>query len=392
MIYDIITIGNGLIGSAATRYLSAAGLRVAGIGPAEPANWKSHQGVFASHYDQGRITRILDPDYVWALLGQRALAAYADIEQRSGIRFHYITGGLRLSATPTATDDRLALAEQHGRTLGADFVRQSQPELTATFPFLRFPESTVALWEQGQAGYINPRSLVQAQLTIAAEQGAQIIRETVIAIDKTNGQWEVRTDAGEIYQTAQVLIAAGAYTNQLLSHKLSLRPREATILLAEIHESEAERLHAMPTLIYRLLPHATLYSIYCLPPIRYPDGKIYVKLGGTFHDPGWFESPDDLQVWFHSDGHLDRADALKDVLLSFIPNLQAVSFHSRPCVTTYPSHDHPFIGELEAGLFVAAGGCGSAAKSSNEIGRIAALLVEKGEWVYDVDAAVFRTL
>jgi len=39
---------------------------------------------------------------------------------------------------------------------------------------------------------------------------------------------------------------------------------------------------------------------------------------------------------------------------------------------------------------VAAGGCGSAAKSSNEIGRVAALLVEHGNWTYDLDDAIFK--
>jgi hypothetical protein len=33
-----------------------------------PKNWVSHQGAFSSHYDQGRITRVLNDDVVWAKL------------------------------------------------------------------------------------------------------------------------------------------------------------------------------------------------------------------------------------------------------------------------------------------------------------------------------------
>ena len=59
--YKTVVIGRGLIGSAATRHLACIGEKVAVIGPAEPADKSLHQGVFGSHYDSGRITRILDP-------------------------------------------------------------------------------------------------------------------------------------------------------------------------------------------------------------------------------------------------------------------------------------------------------------------------------------------
>ena len=388
--YDVIIIGNGLMGSAATRYLSATGLHVAGIGPSEPDNWKTHQGVFASHHDQGRITRIIDPDHLWARLAKRAIASYPEIERRSVIRFHHATSGLRLSAAPTAPDDNLARAEKSGRDLDAIYTNQDADRLRTNFPFFHFPDSSVALWEQGGAGYINPRAMVQAQLTVAAQQGVDIIDETVTTIDRSNGQWTVVTDTGQQYRAAKVLIAAGAYTNQLLARKLALRPRKATVLLAQISDAEAARLQQMPTLIYRLPVNPTLYSIYCLPPIRYPDGHSYIKLGGTFHTPDWCDSPDDLRDWFYTDGDQARAATLKEVLLDFLPNLAVKSFHTKPCVVTFTTHDHPYVDELEAGLFVAAGGCGAAGKSGDEVGRIAALLVETGAWSYDVAAARFQ--
>ena len=76
--YAYIVIGKGLLGAAATRHLSATNQRVAVIGPDEPPNRAHHQGVFGSHYDEGRITRILDPNRIWALLAQRSIARYRD--------------------------------------------------------------------------------------------------------------------------------------------------------------------------------------------------------------------------------------------------------------------------------------------------------------------------
>ncbi|HQF96541.1 MAG TPA: hypothetical protein PLS46_20405, partial [Microthrixaceae bacterium] len=58
--YDVAVVGLGLIGSGALRALTDAGRRCVGVGPGEPADWSNHPGVFASHYDSGRITRHLD--------------------------------------------------------------------------------------------------------------------------------------------------------------------------------------------------------------------------------------------------------------------------------------------------------------------------------------------
>lgn len=387
--YDAIVVGNGLIGSAAARYLSAAGLKVAAIGPSEPTDWQAHQGVFASHYDQGRITRIIDPDYVWGLLGERSIKAYAGLEEQSGVRFHFPVGGLRVSALPNNPNDSLGRAEAVGRELGAAYTKQTHNDLKNSFRYLYFPEGTVALWETGQAGYVNPRALAQAQLTVAVRQGADVVRETARDYAQVGGVFTVRTDAGNQYQAPKLLLATGAYTNHLLPRRLDFHPRCATITLAQIAEAEAARLQAMPTLIYRLLSHPQLYSIYVLPPIRYPDGKMYIKLGGTFFNHTFMHEPAEFLHWFHSAGDQVQGTALREVLCELIPNLKAEAFQTRPCVVTYTAHDHPYVEQIEQGLFLAVGGCGSAAKSSNEIGRMASLLVEHGAWRYDVDAEVF---
>ena len=47
-LYEHIVIGKSVMGSAAARYLSAMGAQVALIGPDEPADRWTHQGVFAS--------------------------------------------------------------------------------------------------------------------------------------------------------------------------------------------------------------------------------------------------------------------------------------------------------------------------------------------------------
>ena len=74
-----------------------------------------------------------------------------------------------------------------------------------------------------------------------------------------------------------------------------------------------------------------------------------------------------------------------------IAPLKALSFHTKPCVTSYTPGRRPVVDVVEAHrIYLAAGGCGSAAKSSDEIGRMAALLVEKESWTYDLDRETFK--
>ncbi|MEZ4730813.1 MAG: FAD-dependent oxidoreductase [Caldilineaceae bacterium] len=388
--FDIAVIGNGMMGAAATRYLRAAGLEVAAIGPNEPADWQNHQGVFASHYDQGRITRIIDPDEVWGLLGKRSIAVYPEVEAQSSIKFHHAASCLRVSADPTAPGDTILQAEQVGRTHDAAFTIERVGEgLDDIFPFLQFPVGALALWERGGAGYVNPRQLVQAQLTIAAQQGATVVPEAVTALTTTPSGVTVTTTAGQQIQARNALIAAGAYSGWLLQRPLDLRRKAVTVLLAELAAPEAGRLRALPSIIYRLDNHPVLASIYSLPPIVYPDGKTYLKIGGTLRETKYVYTANEVRDWFQSTGNPVEVEALREVLLTMIPELAIQSFRSKPCVVTYTAHDYPYIDQVEEQIYVAAGGCGASAKSSNELGRIAALLVEKGQWHYDLPAALF---
>ncbi len=388
--FDVAVIGNGMIGAAATHYLSAAGLQVAGIGPGEPAQWKTHAGVFASHYDQGRITRIIDADAVWGLLGKRSIAAYSDLEARSGIGFHGAASCLRVSPDPLAPGDTLLQAEQVGRDLNAAFTIERQDEgLGEIFPFLHFPSGSMALWERGGAGYINPRQLVQAQLTIAKQQGATIILEAVARLTTDHNGVMLTTSAGQQIQAGKVLIAAGAYSGWLLDRPLDLRRKAVTVLLAELPANEAKRLRALPSIIYRLDNHPVLASIYSVPPLVYPDGKTYLKIGGTLRNTRYIHTATEIQAWFHGDGNPVERDALREVLLAMVPGLVVTAFQSKPCVVTYTAHDLPYIDQIDTAIYVAAGGCGSSAKSSNELGRIAAALVENAGWCYDLPAERF---
>lgn len=392
MTYDAIVIGIGLIGSAALRHLSKNSANVLGLGPDEPTDWQNHEGVFASYYDQGRITRRVDPDPIWALLGARSIDDYTEIEAASGIQFHGAVGCLRVSGDPSLEDDNLPRSRQHGLDSGAVLTDLAGAALKEAMPMLAFPNGANAVFETGGAGYVNPRELVRANLTIAQTNGATLVRDQAHALTKTDGVWTITGTDGDIYRAANVLIATGAFTNGLLKPQLQLRPRSATTLLARISENEAERLAGMPSIIYRVEANPDLYSIYALPPIRYPDGHLYVKIGGTFHEPLFFDDQRLLQQWYRGHGEVQWHDLMWQTLSGMIPDLDTDYIFTRPCSVTYTAHGQAYVDQVDDGIYVAVGGCGAAAKSSPEIGKMAALMVENEAWRYDISQETFRAV
>jgi sarcosine oxidase len=396
--FDVAVIGLGMLGSAALRYLSQpdTGLSVLGIGPAEPENWSIHQGAFASHYDQARITRITDPDRVWATLARRSIGSYTEIERSSGIRFHSPVGHLRVNTHPPIEDDLFTRAEAIGQSLTAPLERLDRAQLVARFPYLNIPAVAEGLYEWGGAGYINPRALVAAQLTVAAAQGAMVVREEVSEIARDGGAFVLRTNGGQSLHAARVLISAHGYTNllvrPLLNRELDLVNMAHTTVYAQLAPDQAQRLGTMPSLIWSLQEHPVLESLYTTPPTTYPDGRVALKIGGPLFTHPTLETPQAIREWFQSAGNPIEIAALQGALLDLIPVLEVSGWRSKPCMNTYTAHGYPYVDQLDDGVFVCTGGCGSAAKSSDEIGRMGALLVQHGSWAYDLEATTFQAV
>lgn len=375
--YEYAVVGKGMIGSAAARYLSESSDAVALIGPDEPTgDWTAHDGVFASHYDQGRITRCLDGSLPWALWATRAIAAYPEIEAKSGIRFHFRTGGLQVGFNTTDPESDINRIERNALHLGTAYKKFTSAAFCERHPQYHFDNGLIVLHEGGEAGYINPRSLVAAQVKIAAMQEADIIRESVTSLATANDGVTLTIANGQKIRAKKVLVAAGAWTEFLTKTKLGLLPTPRTIVLAELDAEEAERLKDMPTIIwYEGVNNPNIEGVYILPPIQYPDGKTYIKLGGALRQIAYPEDAQQLNRWFHGSGSATEAAALEHELRRVIPALRTKSIHTKTCVVTNQVNGKLplFTPIVEGKVMVAAAGCGAAAKSSNELGRLAAL-------------------
>ena len=158
---------------------------------------------------------------------------------------------------------------------------------------------------------------------------------------------------------------------------------------AGLSAAECARIGDVPTLIWRLKDHEFFKSFYSTPPTRYPDGRMCFKIGGEHKVSPQLRDREEFSAWFRSPGDPREIEQLKRVLLSALPGLNVDGWQSKPCVTTYTAHGRPYVDELEKNLFVATGGCGAAAKSSNEIGRLASLLIEDKPWPQEISRQSF---
>ena len=291
--FDITVIGAGMFGSAAAKYLSMSHESVALIGPDEPMSQliASSQESFGAYYDQARITRRLGWDEIWAGTDSRSLNRFASIEEESGIPFFYECGSLVLLAKTIASRTESMLMQCKATNIPVE--RMTPESIKNHWPYLNIPQlsgGVDGLFEGQMAGYLNPRKLVSAQLTLFERRGGTLIRGSVIGVEKdiVSSLWQIHTtqngQSRKIY-TKKVLIAAGAFINHNnilpCGYKLKLNAFTEPNLLFEIADKDIEYLQKMPTII-TVDPEDTgnkNMSIYLLPPIKYPDGKWYMRIG-----------------------------------------------------------------------------------------------------------------
>lgn len=386
--FDVLVIGKGMIGCAALRHLSLVTSRVAIVGPDEPADPLRHDGVFASHYDQGRVTRVLSRDETWSELAARSLAEYGALETQTGVRFHHPRGCLFVACG--AHRDAVGAVRRVADGRGAPYRRFADAaSLAERFPFLVFPDPLEAVLEPEPAGTIDPRAMIRAQLSAARGRGATVVRDLALSASRGADGVTVVTRSGRRLRADRVVIATGAFTNSFaLTRPLDLRPETETVLLARLSAGAAARLRSMPAALFEL-DDADLDGFYLLPPLRYPDGNTYLKLGANSRFDLPLPDLAALTSWMKRGDSERLAGPLRRVLLTVLPTLEAGGFETARCIVTRTPHGKPYLDTVEEGVVVAVGGNGAAAKSSDAIGKLAAELVWTGAWRDSLDAAQF---
>lgn len=361
-VIKLAVIGRGLIGSAAARHLSKMGHDVALIGPDEPEDFSRHDGVFGSHYDEGRITRRFDPEPFWVQMNCAAISRYDEISRESGVEFYKEVGVLHVGSDG---NPNVASVAKITVEAGISCEEYSNAALAERFPFLRSTVGMRGYFEPRSAGYISPRRLVQAQTVAAQRAGARIIKEPALGISESGSGVTIRTRSGNI-EAERVLVASGGHTQSLLGQSLGYTVFGRTVALFRLGPAEVQRLAGMPSM--RCIGPKD-DNPYILPPIAYPDGCTWLKLGGDPVDLS-LASEADIKGWFRSGGSIPVADVLQKQILERIRDLKFEDRRVVPCMTTFGKSGLPCIGPLSERVSVAFGCYGKSAKCSDELGRL----------------------
>ncbi|MEM1272182.1 MAG: FAD-dependent oxidoreductase [Pseudomonadota bacterium] len=362
MTFDYAVIGRGLWGSAAAFWLAQAGYRIALIGPGEPADYAQFDGPFSSHFDAARITRRIDTDPFWAEVSTASMARYGTLQSTSGIPFYAPSGGMMASDGPEFAARITKVAE----ATGARTERLSGTELAQRFPMFAFAEGTIGVLDP-TGGTIDPRAMRHAHETLAIRHGATVLREIAVALDGGS----IRLASGRSVSAGHVLVAQGSYARltPLLAPRPDMTVAARTICLAEVSQSEAERLCNMPSLIWHGAKDESAH--YLLPPVTYPDGRIRLKIGGELTDR-LISTQAEARAWFHSGGDPDVGAYLENALRGLMPKLEIGSISTAPCILSHNASGYPEISRISDRLTIATACNGAGAKCADELGRRAA--------------------
>lgn len=205
--FDILVLGLGAAGSSALYHLSKTNKKIAGIDQFIPphANGSSH--------GQSRITRQAyheDPLYVPFI--KKAYELWDEVEQNQHRRLFLKTAGIMLGSADASV---IKGAELSAQTHDIPYEFLSTAEINRRFPAFKTDEGTVGVLEKN-AGILFPEECIKAHLELAARNGAEIFtEERVLKITANDDEVEVITNK-TIYTAARIIIAAGAWLNELL--------------------------------------------------------------------------------------------------------------------------------------------------------------------------------
>lgn len=377
---DFLIVGNGMFGAATARHL-APHATVTVVGADARADGS---GAYGAHHDEGRIAGDLSRDAAWSELNRIARAGLTELDPA------LVTPCGALTTTGPGDPRYPGNAGGNRGRHGAAVRALTAGQALAEFPMVRFsPDETV--WHQPAAGYFSPRRYIALANRSAQNHGAVITAGTVkrLRTSATGAEAELRD--GRQIRAGAAIVATGAFAagSDLLPAPVALRAKSEVYAMAELDDRQAAGLGAMPCIL-AAISHPELQDLYLLPPLRYPDGRTYLKFGANTMTDRWLPDPAAVRAWYDGGNDDGPLSALSEVLAGLLPDVRVRSWHARRCADAYTAHRRPYIDIIEPGLTVALGGNGRGAQVADAVGRLTAGLALTGQWRSDLPRDAFR--
>ncbi|MDH3296236.1 MAG: FAD-dependent oxidoreductase, partial [Acidimicrobiia bacterium] len=208
-----------------------------------------------------------------------------------------------------------------------------------------------------------------------------------IAVDADQAPLLVTTANGRRIKADRLVLATGPYGTSLIGLDQPIQRRLRTIALIEVDGPGGGGDgpgHELPSLSAREFLHPSpvdpkLEEAYWVPPVPYPDGGTYLKIGGNSLPMITATDNDDIGSWFRSGGSAEEAAALFGLACDLLPEHRLRLADHKPCVVSYTGDQQPIIERISDRIVLALAGNGSGATTGDEVGRRAAALALTGD-------------
>ncbi|WP_266080917.1 N-methyl-L-tryptophan oxidase [Haladaptatus caseinilyticus] len=364
---DVIVIGVGGMGSAATYHLARRGFDVLGLERFDVPHTRG-----SSH----GITRIIrrayyeHPSYIPLI--ERAYELWDEIADRTGRPIIHRTGSV--DAAPAGNvvfEGSLRSCEEH------DIPHEvlTGAELTDRFPGYRLPDDYKALY-QPDGGFVVPEEAIIGHVEAALAAGADIrARERVLDWEETpDGGVRVKTSS-TTYEADSLVLAAGAWNSKLSDALEGLAVPERQVLAW--FQPETPSLFEPDSLpVWNIsVPEGRFYG---LPIYGVPGFKL-----GKYHHLDEQVDPDE---WKTEPGPADER-LLRDFTEKYFPNAAGPTMRLATCLFTNSPDEHFILDTLpdHPQVAVAAGFSGHGFKFASVIGEILADLAVDGKTNHPIE-------
>jgi sarcosine oxidase len=377
---DVIVVGQGAMGAAATWHLARRGARVLGIDRFAPPH------DFGSSHGLTRITRLaVGEGAEYVPLVRRSHELWREIEASTGHTLMRQTGGLVIGRVAGG-------AGMHGQ---ADFVANTlavaraasiaHEELDAQAVRERWPQFVLAEDERAcyepSAGVLFPEACIAAQLALARQAGAELLTgQSVLSVSREGPALVVHTAQGR-HHAPQVLVTAGAWTASLLGGiwPTRLRVQRQTLHWLRPHAEQAPAFAPERCPIFIWAHGATHENAFYGVPLA--DGTGGVKVGTQQHHTD--TAPDALD---RTVTQAETTAVFERHVRGRIPGLSTERLRAAACLYTVAA-DARFIVERDAqleGLSVVSACSGHGFKHSAALGEVLAAQLLDGHSAVDL--------
>ncbi|MBW4696305.1 MAG: N-methyl-L-tryptophan oxidase [Aphanocapsa lilacina HA4352-LM1] len=371
--HEIIVLGCGGLGSAALYWLARAGADVLGL------EQFHHGHEFGGSHDHSRIIRLSYDASEYARLAPYTYTCWSQVEQESGVKLVYRTGGLDISPVEAGVRPEVQDIAETMRATGIPFEEWTPAQTMRHFPQFKLPENVRVIY-QADSGLVDARKGTQVHALLARARGAALREEVrVRAVHPLKDSVQVVTDT-ETFWCNKLVVTAGAWLAGILADLG--RPLPITVTREQV--------------TYFKTPHLRDFAVGRFPVWLWYGNREHCFYGFPVYGEVAVKAAEDIggqpttpqTRGFEKD---ERSDAsLRSFLGRFLPTMLGPELYTKTCLYDMVA-DRGFILDAIPGHenILVAHGAAHAFKFASLIGRIMADLALEGRTGYDIGAFRF---